>query len=302
MSGFTLYVVTGATASGKTDAAIELAGRLGCDIISADSRQIYRGIPITTAQPSPEQLASVRHHFVGMLPLEAYYSAAQYEADVLALIRKMESAGRKCAVMAGGSMMYMDAVTRGLDDLPTISESVRADVMRLYKDHGLEHIRNELARLDPDYMAGADPMNHRRLLHALEIIRESGRRLSDLRTGVVRKRPFEVKKFAIDMSRDELFGRINRRVELMMDAGMEQEARSVYHLRHLNSLNTVGFKEMFAAIEGAMTIAEAVSRIQKNTRVYAKKQLTWLRRDPDIEWLSPENVAGHICEVARTHS
>ncbi|MDE6462220.1 MAG: tRNA (adenosine(37)-N6)-dimethylallyltransferase MiaA [Muribaculaceae bacterium] len=285
MSAFTLIVVAGATASGKTAAAIDLAGRLGCEIISADSRQIYRDIPITTAQPTAAELAAVTHHFVGILPLDAYYSASQYEADVLSLIGRMKDAGQTCAVMAGGSMMYIDAVVRGLDDLPSISDDVRAEVLRLYETRGLDHIRAELARLDPEYLAQADPMNHRRLIHALEIIIQSGRKFSSLRTGAVRQRPFSVVKLAIDMPRDQLFSRINRRVESMIDAGMEREARAVSHLRHLNSLNTVGFKEMFAAIDGQMTIPEAIARIQKNTRVYAKKQLTWLRRDPGVTWL-----------------
>lgn len=287
MSGrdFTLIVITGATASGKTAAAIAMARELGCEIISADSRQIYRGIPVITAQPSAAELAVVRHHFVGVLPLDAYYSASLYEAEVLALIGRMKDAGQTCAVMVGGSMMYIDAVVRGLDDLPTISDTVRDEVLRLYEAYGLAYVRSELLRLDPEYMAQADPMNHRRLIHALEIIRESGRKFSALRTGALRQRPFSVVKLAVDMPRDELFSRINTRVVAMVDAGMEREARSVYHLRHLNSLNTVGFKEMFSAFDGLMTMPEAIARIQKNTRVYAKKQLTWLRRDPGVVWI-----------------
>ncbi len=287
---FTLIVITGATASGKTDIAIRVARELDAEIISADSRQIYRGIPIITAAPTREQLSVVRHHFVGTLDLHQYYSAAQFESEVLALIEEMRARGKKCAVMTGGSMMYVDAVIRGLDDLPTISDNVRTGVLEMFESNGISFIRDELTRLDPEYMAQADPMNHRRLIHALEIILESGKKFSELRTGTVKQRPFAVRKFAVEMQRDELFERINRRVIAMVDSGMEDEARSVYHLRHLNSLNTVGFKEMFAMFDGQMDRQTAIARIQKNTRVYAKKQLTWLKRDQSVEWLSAENL------------
>jgi len=277
----TLIVVTGPTGSGKTDLAIRIARELRCEIISADSRQIFRGIPITTAAPSPEQLAAVPHHFVGTLDLDEYYSAAQFEADTMVLLPKL-FARNDYAVMAGGSMMYVDAVTRGIDDLPTISPEIRAACKALYESGGLEALRAELRETDPDYLATADPSNHRRLIHAIEICRQAGVPYSSLRRGVRKQRPFKIIKIAIDMPRDELFGRINRRVDAMISAGMVDEARSVSHLRHLNSLNTVGFKEMFAYFDGLMTLPEAIARIGKNTRVYAKKQLTWLTRDPEV--------------------
>lgn len=278
-------VITGPTASGKSALAVDLAERLGCEIISADSRQIYRHIPITTACPTAEQRARVRHHLVECLELDEYYSAARFEEDALRLIADMEARGLDNCVVVGGSMMYIDALTRGLDELPTISDPVRAETLDFFHTQGIEAVREELRRLDPEYYAQADLANHRRLVHALEIIRESGRKVSQLRTGRPKPRPFEIRKYAVDLPREELFARINARVEQMVADGMEQEARALYHLRHLNSLNTVGFKEMFAFFDGLMDRDTAIARIAKNTRVYAKKQLTWLRRDPDLQKL-----------------
>lgn len=281
-----LVVITGPTGSGKTDLSIQLAQRLGCDIISADSRQLFRDIPIGTAAPSPQQLATVTHHFVGTLSLDEYYSAARYEEDVMALLPSMWEKS-PYAVMCGGSMMYVDAVTRGIDDLPTVSDSVRRHVMDLYESEGIEGIRATLRNLDPDYLAIADPANHRRLIHAIEISLEAGQPYSSLRTGTVKERPFKTVKMMIDYPRETLFDRINRRVDAMIEDGFIEEARRVYPLRHLNSLNTVGYKEMFAAFDGTMTLDTAIERMKKNTRVYAKKQLTWLKRDPSVIRLNP---------------
>ena len=285
----TLIIVTGPTGSGKTDLSIQLARQLGCEIISADSRQLFRDIPIGTAAPTQEQLAAARHHFVGTLGLDEYYSAACYEEDVMKLLPQLWAKNDK-AIMCGGSMMYIDAVTRGIDELPTVSDTVRAHVMQLYQDEGIEGIRLMLRNLDPDYLAEADPSNHRRLIHAIEICLEAGAPYSSLRTGVVKHRDFNIITMMIDYPREQLFDRINRRVEAMMEQGLEQEARKVYHLRHLNSLNTVGYKEMFAWFDGTMDRDTAVARMAKNTRVYAKKQLTWLKRNPDVIRLSPENA------------
>ena len=284
-----LVVVTGPTASGKSDLAIDIARRFGSDIISADSRQIYRGIPIGTAAPSPRQLAQVRHHFVATLPLDAYYSAAQFEADVMNLLPSLW-AKSPVQVMCGGSMMYVDAVLNGIDELPTISPEVRSFAAKLFADEGIEGVTNKLRRLDPDYLTMADPANHRRLVHALEICIEAGVPYSSLRTGSARKRDFDVVKVAIDRPRPEMFHRINCRVDAMMEAGFEAEARAVYHLRHLNSLNTVGFKEMFTFFDGSMDFVTAVERMKKNTRVYAKKQLTWLKRANDTAMLPPDEA------------
>lgn len=282
----TLVIVTGPTGSGKTGLAIEIASRLGCDIISADSRQIYRGIPIGTAAPTPEQLAAVPHHFVGILDLDAYYSAAVYEEQVMKLLPQLWEKG-DYVVMCGGSMMYIDAITRGIDELPTISDAVRTHAMEIYTSGGLAALREELQRLDPEYLATADLNNHRRLVHAIEICLQAGVPYSSLRTGEAKERPFRIVKMAIDHTRENLFNRINARVDAMIAEGLEQEAASVYHLRHLNSLNTVGYKELFAMMDGTMTRETAIPRIAKNTRVYAKKQLLWLRRDPSVIYLDP---------------
>lgn len=273
----TLVVVTGATASGKTGLAIELALRLGCDVISADSRQIYKGIPIGTAAPTPDELARVKHHFVGSLPLDAYYSAAAFERDALAELKRQFDKG-DYAIVCGGSMMYVDALTDGIDDLPDISPEVRAKVKNILDEHGSEGLLALLELLDPEYFKEVDCANTKRVMHAVEISLAARQPYSALRCGNRRDRPFRIVKLAIDRPREELFDRINRRVDAMIAAGLEEEARAVYPLRHLNSLNTVGFKEMFAYIDGEMTFAKATARIAKNTRVYAKKQLTWLKR------------------------
>ena len=291
----TLIVITGPTGSGKTDLALELAVRLHCDIISADSRQIYQGLPIGTAAPSAEQLALVRHHFVASLPLDAYYSAAQFESDVMALLPELWQQG-EYAIMCGGSMMYIDAVTRGIDELPTVSETVRREAYGLLEREGIEAVRERLRELDPDYLERADPANHKRLVHALEVSMEAGVPYSSLLTGEVRQRPFRILQFALDLPREILFDRINRRVDAMVAAGLEDEARAVYHLRSLNSLNTVGYKEMFAWFDGTMDRTTAIERLKKNTRVYAKKQLTWLRRRPEIELLAPDTALNQIMQ------
>lgn len=275
-----LIVVTGPTGSGKTDLAINLARELSTEIISADSRQIYAGIPIGTAAPTPEQLEMVPHHLVGVLPLDAYYSAAKFEEDALRLLAGIWSRS-DYAVVCGGSMMYIDALTIGIDDLPTISEDVRSKVACIYAEQGLERIHELLAEADPEYYAKVDRSNTKRLLHALEIIEQAGCTYTSLRTGRRKDRGFETVRFCIGHSRENLFTRINRRVDAMMEQGFEEEARSVFHLRYLNSLNTVGFKEMFAYFDGVMDRETAIARMAKNTRVYAKKQLTWIKRSPD---------------------
>lgn len=282
----TLVVVTGPTASGKTALAIDIARSLGCDIISADSRQIYRGMTIGTAAPSPSQLAEVTHHFVATLPLDAYYSAAEYEADVLSLLPKLWQHS-DYAVMCGGSMMYIDAVVRGIDDIPTISDPIRSMVADAYATHGLDHLVRWLEEIDPGSMSEVDLRNPRRVMHAIEITLQSGTPASKLRTGNAKLRPWRTITMAIDYPRDLLFERINRRVDRMIADGLEAEAASLYHLRHLNALNTVGYKEMFAMMDGDMDRETAISRLAKNTRVYAKKQLTWLKRRSEVHYLDP---------------
>lgn len=277
----TLIVITGPTASGKSALAIETALRFGTEIISADSRQIYSGIPIATAMPSPKELAAVPHHLINMLPLDAYYSAALYEEAALKIARKiMDEKGT--AIVCGGSMMYVDALCHGIDELPTVPDSIRAELENDLKEKGDEWLREELRKLDPEYYSKVDLLNTKRVFHAVEIIRTAGKPYTLLRTGERRKRPFRILKYMLAQDRPTLFERINSRVDAMVKAGLEEEARRVYPLKHLNSLNTVGLKEMFAWFDGTMDYVTAIERIKKNTRVYAKKQLTWWARDNDI--------------------
>ena len=284
----TLIVITGPTGVGKTAVAIEVARRLGCDIINADSRQVFRGIPIGTAAPTPKEQALVKHHFVQFKELDEYYSAAQFEADVMALLPSLFDHG-DYVVMCGGSMMYVDAVCRGIDPIPDISPEVRQAVKQQWQEQGLEPLLGELKRLDPAYYEQVDKLNPKRVIHAIEVCRQAGVPYSSLRTGRVKPRHFNIVKMGLNIERAKLFDLINRRVDAMMEQGLEQEARSVYHLRHLNSLNTVGYKEMFAHFDGTMDRHTAIERIKKNTRVYAKKQLTWLQRDTAITWCEPQN-------------
>lgn len=286
MQNKTLIVITGPTGVGKTAAAIEVAQHLGCNIINADSRQVFKGIPIGTAAPTAAEQALVHHHFVQFKELEEYYSAAQFEADVMSRLPQLWSQCG-CAVMCGGSMMYVDAVCNGIDDIPDISDEVRDTVKQQWREQGLEPLLAELKQLDPAYYEQVDKQNHRRVLHAVEVCRQAGVPYSSLRTGHAKSRPFNIVKVGLNIERELLFDRINRRVDAMVEAGLEQEARNVYHLRHLNSLNTVGYKEMFAYFDGTMDRTTAIERIKKNTRLYAKKQLRWLLRDPSITWCQP---------------
>ncbi|MBD5272418.1 MAG: tRNA (adenosine(37)-N6)-dimethylallyltransferase MiaA, partial [Bacteroides sp.] len=241
----TMYVITGPTASGKSALAVDLARRLGTEIISADSRQIYQGIPIVTAMPTPEERAAVKHHLIDMLPLDAYYSASQFEEDALRIAEDvMNRTGS--VVVCGGSMMYVDALCHGIDELPTVPDSIRKGLMEEHAEKGDAWLLDQLQNLDPEYYGKVDKKNIKRVFHAVEIIRAAGKTYTELRTGERRSRPFEIKKYMIDMPREMLFSRINRRVDAMVADGLEEEARRVYPQRALNSLNTVGLKEMFA--------------------------------------------------------
>ncbi len=288
MSTNTLVVITGPTGVGKSDTAVWLARELNAEIISADSRQLYRDIPIGTAAPTAEQMAEVKHHFVGTLSLEEYYSAAQFEDDVMQLLPQL-FARSPYVVMCGGSMMYVDAVCKGIDNIPTISDEIRREVVERFERDGAEAMREELRRLDPVYYNQVDLKNHKRVIHAVEICLQAGRPYSELRTNSVKQRPFRILKIGLNLPREQLFDRINRRVEKMIEAGLVDEARRFYPQRHLNSLNTVGYKELFAWMDGTMDYDTAVARIQKNTRVYAKKQLTWYAKDTDMHWFSPSD-------------
>lgn len=289
----TLYVLLGPTGVGKTALSIDIAKKLDTPVISADSRQIYRGIPIGTAAPTPEQLSEVKHYFIATKELDEYYSAGQYELDALQIIEEQFSRGDN-ALLVGGSMMYIDAVCQGLDDVPRVDEETRSYVTELYKTQGLDKITSMLRLLDPEWYDRVDLKNPKRVMHAVEVSLFAGKPYSSILTQSKKERPFSIIKIGLNRERDELYDNINRRVEQMIADGLEAEARSVYHLRHLNSLNTVGFKEMFAYFDGDITFDEAVEQIKRNTRRYAKKQLTWFSRDCSIRWFHPNNLSSSL--------
>ncbi len=285
----TLVVLIGPTGVGKTELSLSLAEHLQCPILNADSRQIFKDIEIGTAAPTADELARVKHYFVHTLPLDSYYSAAQYEEDVLKILGEVFAEG-DVAIMSGGSMMYVDAVTKGIDDIPTVDDEVRSLIAHRLATEGLDPLLAELKILDPSYYEVVDHHNHKRVVHALEICYMTGDTYSSLRVNKVKERPFRIIKFGLMRERASLFSRINRRVDMMMQQGFMDEAQRVYHLRHLNSLNTVGYKELFNVIDGTWELPMAVERIKKNTRVYAKKQMTWYKRDEDIHWLNADTM------------
>ncbi len=289
MTDNTLVVLLGPTAVGKTELGIAVAKLLSCDVISADSRQIYKEITVGTAKPSAEDMQGVAHHFIDMLPLDQYYSAAQYEQDALRLIGQQFGRGRY-ALMVGGSMMYIDAVTKGIDDIPTINDDVREMMSTRLEEEGLDSLCGELRLLDPEYYRIVDKKNPKRIVHALEICYQTGRAYSSFRRNTVKQRPFRIVKIGLRRERENLFGRINARVDQMMRDGLMDEVRAVYPRRGLNSLNTVGYKELFKVIDGEWQLDMAVERIKKNTRVYAKKQMTWFAHDDDIHWIDVDKL------------
>ncbi|MFC2308949.1 MAG: tRNA (adenosine(37)-N6)-dimethylallyltransferase MiaA [Bacteroidota bacterium] len=282
----TLFVILGPTGVGKTDLSIEVARMLGTSVISCDSRQIYRELSIGVASPSPEQLAAVKHYFIATRSVEEHYSAGQYELDALPIIES-EIAANGCAVMVGGSMLYIDAVCRGIDDIPTIDEELRRSVRRIYDEQGIEEVRRRLRLLDPQHYAEVDLRNVKRMLHALEVYYQTGQPFSKLRTGSVKRRSFDIVKIGLDCPREVLYDNIDRRVLKMIQQGLEREVRAVSDKRHLNALNTVGYKEMFAYLDGEYDLDRAIELIQRNTRHYAKKQLSWFKRYGDVQWFSP---------------
>lgn len=301
-----LVVVTGPTASGKTSLAIELARHYHTDIISADSRQIYSDIPIGTAAPTPQERSRAFHHLVGTLPVDGYYSAARFAQDATVILNDIWRR-TPVAIVCGGSMMYVDALTGSIDDMPTITGSVRRYVLDMLASGGPEAVMAQLEVLDPDYAAVVDRANTRRVVHAVEICLQAGVPYSTLRTGTRRELPFDVIKLAIDRTREDLFARINARVDTMISEGLEAEATALltpYVNRPEalpNALNTVGYKEILATMRGQMDRDTAIARIAKNTRVYAKKQLTWLRRDTTIHWLPPASALSDAIALITEH-
>lgn len=298
-----LVIILGPTGVGKTSLCLDLAGRFQSPIISADSRQMYADIPIGTAAPTAEELSRVRHYFIGNLGLEDYYSAARYEEEAMELITELFRT-HDTLIVTGGSMMYIDALCNGIDDIPTVTEDIRQDLLERYRNEGLENLAAELRLLDPDYYAQADIRNPKRILHALEICYMTGKPYSSFRKGRNKERPFRIIKIGLNRPREELYERINRRVDMMVSNGLIEEARRVYPKKGLNSLNTVGYKELFSWMDGdptpqggEWTLEFALDKIRQNSRIYSRKQMTWFKRDEKITWFHPdqqEEIINHI--------
>ena len=283
----TLIVLVGPTGVGKTELSFSIAEKYDTPIISSDSRQLYADLKIGTAAPTEEQLRRVKHYFIGTLKLTDYYSAAQYESDVLKLSDELFKQ-HDVLLMTGGSMMYIDAVCKGIDDIPTVDAETRAQMLQHYEEVGLEEICKELKLLDPEYYSIVDLKNPKRVIHALEICYMTGRTYTSFRTRNIKERPFHILKIGLNREREELYERINRRVDQMINDGLVEEARKVYEFRELNSLNTVGYKELFNYFNGEWTLDFAIEKIKQNSRIYSRKQMTWFKRDSEITWFHPE--------------
>jgi len=287
LKGPTLLVILGPTGVGKTNISLRLAEHFGCPIVSSDSRQFYRELKIGTAAPTDEQLRRVQHYFIGSHSIFDEYNAGQYEQDAIQLLDELFQK-RDVVMLVGGSMMYIDAVCNGMDDIPTVDAETRAYWQKQYADFGLEYIQKELKRLDPVHYEQVDLQNPKRIIHALEICSMTGKPYSDLRTGERKQRNFNILKIGLNRPRPELYERINQRVDEMMAEGLLQEAEQFYPFKQLNTLNTVGYKELYEYLDGTWTLDFAVNMIKQDSRRYAKRQLTWFNRDKEIKWFEPE--------------
>lgn len=297
-----LFVLIGPTGVGKTELSLSMAEFLNTPIFNADSRQIFRDLPIGTAAPTAEQQQRVKHYFVGTHSLTDYYSAAQYEADVLAVLdRHFNQEGHQNALLTGGSMMYIDAVCRGIDDIPTVDDETRRILMDRYEEVGLEQLNQELKVLDPEYYNIVDHKNPKRVLHALEICYMTGKPYSSFRTNQPKERPFEIIKIGLKRDREELYERIHLRVDEMIRQGLIDEVKRVAEYRQTNALNTVGYKEIFNYLDGTWDLATAIEKIKQNTRIYSRKQMTWFKRDTSIHWFHPDDNSG-INELITQHT
>jgi len=294
----TLIVILGPTAVGKTRVSLQMAKLLKTVILSADSRQLYKNLSIGTAAPTPKEKKKIEHYFVEQLELEDYYSASQYEQDVL---KKLDELFRErdTAILSGGSMMYIDAVCHGIDDIPTIDEELRQELQLRYQNEGIEPIKEQLRLLDPIFYRQVDLDNHKRVIHAVEVCLMAGKPYSSLRTNTRKQRPFQIIKIGLTLDRDELYERINTRVDEMMANGLLDEAKSVYPKRHLNSLNTVGYKELFEYFDGEADLDTAVEKIKQNTRIYSRKQTSWFKRDKEIKWFHPDEKQKIIAYIRK---
>lgn len=295
----TLVVILGPTGVGKTDTCIRVAKHFNVPIINADSRQIFQEIPIGTAAPTQVQQQEIKHYFVGNHHLDDYYSASMYEQDVLSLLEKLFTS-QDIALMSGGSMMYIDAVCNGIDDIPTVDEQTRQWMKQRLHDEGLPALVEELRQLDPIHYDFVDKNNPRRVVHALEICHMTGKTYTSFRTNKIKERPFQIIKIGLNLPREELYQRINQRVLNMIQEGWVEEALKVYPKRELNSLHTVGYRELFDYLDGLYTLDEAIEKIQSNTRRYMRKQLTWFKRDQKIRWFSPNNIEEIINYISKS--
>lgn len=293
----TLLVLLGPTGVGKTEWSIRLAKALNTPVVSADSRQIYRGMQIATAAPTAEEQQQAAHFFVGTLSPETYYSASAYEQEVLSLLEEL-FLQHPVVILSGGSMMYIDAVCKGMDELPTVDEELRNQLRELYLREGLDPIRQQLKIVDPLFYSQVDLKNPQRVIHALEICLMSGKPYSSLRTNPDKKRPFRIVKIGFTRDREDLYDRINRRVDKMVLEGLVEEARGFYPMRHLNSLNTVGYKELFRYFDGDWSLEQAIEKIKQHSRNYARKQLTWFRRDNAVHWVNLTDKEQDVMELA----
>ena len=285
----TLIVIVGPTGVGKTALCIDVAKQLDTVIINADSRQMFKEIPIGTAAPTDDEQNMVKHYFIGNLSIKDYYNASMFENEVIILLGRLFHE-KDVVILSGGSMMYVDAVCNGIDDIPTVNEHIRNLVKEDYEQHGLGEMQNKLKELDPEYYSIVDKNNPKRVIHAVEICMSTGRTYTSFRTNIKKERPFRIIKIGLTRERGELYGRIDERVENMIASGLIDEARRMHLYKGLNALNTVGYKELFDYFDGNCTLEEAIFRIKCNTHKYCRKQLTWFKRDKDIRWFSPDNV------------
>lgn len=286
----TLLVILGPTGVGKTELSINLAKHFETQIISSDSRQVYKELSIGTAVPDSKDLEAVQHHFIHSHSIHDYFSSWEFEQQAVELAEKLFETTNEI-LMVGGSMMYIDAVCKGIDSIPTISDEIRQSVFAKYQEEGLEVMQEQLKQLDPEFYDKVDLNNAKRVIHAIEICIMSGKTYTSQRTNTVKKRSFNIVKIGLNRDRAELYDRINNRVDVMMADGLEAEARSVYQYRDINSLNTVGYKELFEFFDGSISRTEAVELIKRNSRRYAKRQLSWFRRDKDINWFNPQDTS-----------
>ena len=278
-----LIIIEGPTGVGKTAYAIDVAKTLKTEIISADSRQFYKELNIGVARPSEEELAEVKHHFIAHIGIEDYYSVSKFETEVLALLENLFQA-HETVVMVGGSGLYVNAVCQGIDELPDPDDQLRQDIEKLYETQGIEALRSQLKILDPVFYNQIDLANHKRLRRALEVCLQTGKPYSELRTNTKKIRNFDIERIALNRDKDELYGRINMRVDAMIQMGLVDEAKNLHPFKHLNALNTVGYKELFEHFDGKISLEQAITDIKTHSRRYAKRQLTWLRAQGDIQW------------------